>query len=179
MNSVLLLCPGRLDYSSLRTLFYEVMAIINSRPLTVCDIIDPSELAPLTTNHILTGKTDVPAPPPGDFIREDLFLKKRWRRVQYLLEQFWSRWQHEYIAAISLRQKWHSTRRNIRVNDIVLVKDEGLPRNQWPIAVVTEAIPDNDGLVRRVKVKVGIRGIDPVTILERSVHKLVLLIEHQ
>jgi len=42
MNSVLLLCPGRLDDSSLRTLFYEVMAIINSRPLTVCDINDPT-----------------------------------------------------------------------------------------------------------------------------------------
>lgn len=38
MNSVLSLCPGRLDDSSLRTLFYEVMAIINSRPLTVSDI---------------------------------------------------------------------------------------------------------------------------------------------
>ena len=65
-----------------------MMAIINNRPLTLCDINDPSALEPLTPNHILTGKSDFPAPQPGDFIREDLFLKKRWRRVQYLIEQF-------------------------------------------------------------------------------------------
>ena len=29
------LCPGRLDDASLRTLFYETMAIVNSRPLGV------------------------------------------------------------------------------------------------------------------------------------------------
>ncbi|KAL4217997.1 hypothetical protein ACF0H5_022735 [Mactra antiquata] len=177
LNSVMLLCPGRLDDSSLRTLFYEVMAIINCRPLTVFDINDPSALEPLTPNHILTAKSDIPAPPPGEFVREDLFLRKRWRRVQYLLEQFWSRWQREYLAAISLRQKWHTAQRNIRVGDIVLIKDEGLPRNHWSLAVVVEANPDGDGLVRRVKVKLGIRGSTPITILERSVHKLVLLIQ--
>jgi len=177
LNSVMLLCPGRLDDASFRTLLYEVMAIVNSRPLTVSDINDPSALEPLTPNHILTGKSDVPAPPPGEFVREDMFLRKRWRRVQYLLEQFWSRWQREYIASIVLRQKWHTARRNIRVNDIVLIKDECLPRNQWPLGLVVEANPDDDELVRRVKVKVGIRGTAPRTILERSVHKLVLLVE--
>lgn len=39
LNSVLNVCPsGRLDDSSLRTVFYEVMAIVNSRPLTVSEI---------------------------------------------------------------------------------------------------------------------------------------------
>ncbi len=33
LNSTLSQCPGRLDDSSLRTLFYEAMAIVNSRPL--------------------------------------------------------------------------------------------------------------------------------------------------
>ena len=179
MNAVLLLCPGRLDDSSLRTLFYEVMLIINSRPLTVSDISDPSAPEPLTPNHILTGKSDVPPPPPGHFVREDLFTRKRWRRVQYLCEQFWTRWQREYLNSIALRQKWHTVHRNIQVNDIVLVKDEGQPRNHWPLAVVVEANPDKDGLVRRVRVKVGIRGTAPKTTLERSVHKLVLLIECQ
>lgn len=55
----------------------------------------------------------------------------------------------------------------------MLIKDEGLQRNHWPLGVVTEAIPDDDGLVRRIKVKVGVRGTAPVNILERSVHTLV------
>jgi len=177
LNSVLLLCPGRLDDSSLRTMLYEVMSIVNCRPLSVNDIDDPNAFEPLTPNHILTAKSSVPLPPPGDFVKEDLFLRKRWRRVQYLLEQFWARWRSEYVAQISLRQKWHEPRRNIRSGDIVLVKDMDLPRNQWPLAKVVEANTDDDGLVRRVRVTIGKRGSGPTSVLERSVHKLVLLVE--
>ena len=76
LNTTLLLCPGRLDDSSLRTLLYETMAIVNSRPLTVSNINDPTALAPLTPNHILTMKPTIPLPPPGKFIREDMYLRK-------------------------------------------------------------------------------------------------------
>ena len=102
LNSVLLLCPGSLDDSSLRSIFYEVMSIVNCRPLTVNEIEDPNAFEPLTPNHILTSKSEIPYPPPGTFVKEDLFLRKRWRCVQYLLEQFWARWKKEYIAQISL-----------------------------------------------------------------------------
>ncbi|KAK3087993.1 hypothetical protein FSP39_013221 [Pinctada imbricata] len=170
LNTVLTLRQGRLDDSSLRTVFYEVMAIVNSRPLTVSEIDNPSSIEPLTPNHLLTAKSDIPLPPPGIFTKEDLYARKRWRRVQYLLEQFWSRWKNEYLAQVSLRQKWHEPRRNIKVGDIVLVKDIDMPRNNWPMARVIEANPDDDGLVRRVKVKVQ------TGTLERSIHKLVLLV---
>ena len=171
LNAVLQLSPGRLDDSSLRTLFYEAMSIVNSRPLTVSELNDPKAIEPLTPNHILTAKTATPLPPPGEFVKEDLYLRKRWRRVQYLLEQFWSRWKKEYLAQISLRQKWHSPRRNIRVNDIVLVQDIDLPRCRWPLGRVVETRTDDDGLVRRVKVKLS-SGV-----LERTIQKLVLLVE--
>ena len=160
-----------MDDSSLRTLFYEAMSIVNSRPLTVSELNDPKAIEPLTPNHILTAKTATPLPPPGEFVKEDLYLRKRWRRVQYLLEQFWSRWKKEYLAQISLRQKWHSPRRNIRVNDIVLVQDIDLPRCRWPLGRVVETRTDDDGLVRRVKVKLS-SGV-----LERTIQKLVLLVE--
>ncbi|XP_062567607.1 uncharacterized protein LOC134229830 [Saccostrea cucullata] len=146
------------------------MSIVNGRPLTVSEIDNPDSLEPLTPNHILAGKTISPLPPPGEFVKEDMYVRKRWRRVQYLMEQFWSRWRHEYLAQITLRQKWHGVRRNIKEGDIVLVKDVDLPRNQWPLGRVVEANPDDDGLVRRVKVKMQ-SGV-----LERTVHKLVLLI---
>ena len=53
----------------------------------------------------------------------------------------------------------------------MLVKDIDLPRNQWPLGRIVRANPDDDGLVRRVKVKTQ------SSVLERSVHKLVLLVE--
>lgn len=52
LNAILLLCPGRLDDSSLRTVFYKAMSIINSRPLTVSEIDNTDSLEPLTPNHI-------------------------------------------------------------------------------------------------------------------------------
>lgn len=76
------------------------------------------------------------------------------------------------MAQITLRQKWHGVGRNIKEGDIVLAKDVDLPRNEWPLGRVIESNPDEDGLVRRVKVKLQ------TGILERTVHKLVLLIEN-
>ena len=127
---------------------------------------------PLTPNHILTSKSAVPLPPPGTFVREDLFLRKRWRRVQFLLEQFWARWKREYLVTISLPQKWKHTKRNIQIGDIVLIKDIDLPRNEWPMARDIDVTSDDKGFARRARVKLG-----KSEILERSIHKLVLLVE--
>ena len=175
LSSILLTCPRKLDDSSLRTVFYEVMAIVNSRPLSVSELDNPKEIQPLTPNHILTAKANIPYPPPGEFERSDIYLRKRWRRVQYLLEQFWAQWKREYLNQISLRQKWHTPRRNMRVGDIVIVKDIDLPRNHWPMGMVVDAKQGSDGLVRTVKVRLGKSD----SVLERSIHKLVLLVESQ
>ncbi len=108
LNATITLSSGRLDDASLRTLFYEAMAIVNSRPLTVDNLNDPKSLEPLTPNHLITMKSTTALPPPGKFIREDVYMKKRWRRVQYLTEQFWSRWKKEYLHNIAARQCWHA-----------------------------------------------------------------------
>ena len=154
------LCPGRLDDSSLRTLFYEDMAIVNARPLTVSDINDPTAMEPLTPNHISTMKPTIPLPPPGKFITEDMYLRKRWRRMQYLSEQFWSCWKQEYVRNITQRQKWHTPRRNIMVGDIVLIADQDMARNQWSMGRVFEVSKGTDGLVRRIKLHFRSRKID-------------------
>lgn len=72
----------KLDSTSLRTLMYEVMAIVNSRPLTAEHLNDPTGPEPLTPNHILTMKSAVILPPPGKFVKEHLYLQKRWHRVR-------------------------------------------------------------------------------------------------
>ena len=77
---------GRLDTSSFRTFLYEAMAIINSRPLTTQCLNDPLSPTPLTPNHLLTMKQRVYSPPPGCCTPEDIYDRKRWRRVQYVVE---------------------------------------------------------------------------------------------
>ena len=185
LTTLLKEAAGRLDTSTLRTLLYEVMAIVNSRPLTTETLNDPTALEPLTPNHILTMKSQVAMPPPGNFVRQDLYIKKRWRKVQFLCEQFWSRWKKEYLSSIQLRSKWHKTRRNLKVGDIVLVSTEEVGRNRWPLGRVVESIASDDGLVRKVRVrmpavldKAGTRTGQP-TVLERPVQKLTVLVEEE
>ncbi|KAI5614222.1 hypothetical protein C0J50_3541, partial [Silurus asotus] len=153
LRSTLALSSGRLNDASLRAFFYEAMAIVNSRPLTVDNLSDPHGLEPLTPNHLLTMKSVQALPPPGEFIREDMYGKKRWRHVQYLAEQFWSRWRKEYLANIALRQRWHAPRRNLQVGDIIILKGEDLQRNEWRLGSVSKVTTDKDGLVRRVKLQ--------------------------
>ncbi|XP_063052707.1 uncharacterized protein LOC134447256 [Engraulis encrasicolus] len=180
-------CSGRLDDSSLRTLFYEAMAIVNSRPLSIDGINDPHSLEPLTPNHLVLMKSKVALPPPGKFVREDLYAAKRWRRVQYLVEQFWSRWRREYLQNIYLRQKWHVPRRNLQINDVVIIKEDLLPRNEWRLGRVIDVTEGADGLVRRVKVRVGDHNLQErkgnytfkTSVVERPIQKLVLLLEAQ
>jgi len=160
MSSVLAQAAGRLDDLSLRTMFYEAMSIVNSRPLTVQTINDPKSVEPLTPNHLLTMKETVPLPPPGRFIREDLYARKRWRRVQYLKsEHFSHRWGKEYLTSISIRQQWHTSKRNVKVGDVVILKEENIPRNEWKLAKVVEANKDDGGLVRKVKLQMGQRDL--------------------
>lgn len=185
LSTVLACSVGRLDDASLRTFLYEAMCIVNNRPLTVDNINDPKSLEPLTPNHLITMKSSVPLPPPGKFVKEDLYAKKRWRRVQYLTEQFWHRWRKEYLANIALRQRWHTPRRNVEVGDIVILKEEDVPRNEWKLARVVEAHEDDDGLVRKVTIQTGDRKLGKggerlvqPSIIQRPIQKLVVLVKN-
>ena len=113
LTSILHEC-NRLDTSSLRTFLYEAMAIVNSRPLTGENINDPNSPVPLTPNHLLTMKGRVSLLPPGNFVKEDIFAMKRWRGVQFLADQFWSRWKRVLVedrnGTLLLRGQWYSNR---------------------------------------------------------------------
>ena len=51
------------------------------------------------------------------------------------------------------RQRWLKPRRNVKVNDLVLMVNKRCSRGQWPMAVVEEMFADKDGMVRQVMVR--------------------------
>ena len=179
----LLASNGRqLDNESLQTLMCEVESIVNSRPLTVNQLADPDSPAPLTPNHLLTMKSKVLLAPPGTFEPADIYARKRWRRVQHLANEFWSRWRKEFLLSLQERQKWSRPRRNLTINDIVLVKDENTARSVWQLARVVAVYPSRDGQARKVQVALADSCLDSkgkrtgaMRYLERPVQKLVLL----
>ena len=172
----------QMNDEALRTFMCEAEAVVNSRPLTAESITSPGSAEALTPNHFLTLKTKVVVPPPGIFKSADLYSKKWWQRVQHLTNEFWLRWKKEFLLSLQERQKWTKPRKNLQVNDVVIIKEDDVPRNQWRVCRVVEALPDEDGLVRKVKLEVGNRNLassgkrsQPLATLERSIHKLVLL----
>ena len=62
----------------------------------------------------------------------------------------------------------------MKIGDVVLVCDDDSPRNQWPLALITEVIPSRDNLVRKVRIVTAKDGERKV--FERPIHKLVLLL---
>ena len=179
LQSLLLQNGHLLNDEILTTFMCEIEAIINSRPLTVESLSDPTSLIPLSPVQLLTLKPDVVLPPPGDFVAADLYCRRRWRRVQYLADEFWRRWRDEYLHSLQPRQKWTTQKRNLQTDDVVLLKDDDLwasRRNRWHLGRVAEVFPDKKGTVRQVNVKVCNDDEEVIT-LKRPIAKLVLLLE--
>jgi len=158
---------GYLDDETLRTLFCEIEAIVNSRPLTT---VSDDDLDPLTPNHALGIETGVIIPPPGIFQRDHVYMRKRWKRVQYLADLFWNKWKKEYLCSLQTRQKWNTQRRNMQLNDVVLIKNENYPRNEWLMGKVITLEKDDKNDVRSVILKTK-NGE-----LRRPINKLVTLV---
>ena len=93
-----------------------------------------------------------------------------------------SRWKREFLLGKQQRQKWTRGSKNLQVNDVVIVKDDNLPRTEWKLARVSSVYPTADGLVRKVQVTLADSCLDkkgkriaPLRCVEWPIQKLVLL----
>ena len=163
----------QVTHELLVTLMAEVSAIVNARPIAALPT-DTDNPQPLSPAMLLTMKTRPLCSPPGVFLPVDQYARRRWRRVQYLADQFWLRWRREYLQTLQTRQKWNETQRNLTVGDIVLMKEQDANRNDWPMGIIAEAVKSEDGMVRKAHVEI-IRGGERKTFL-RPIKELVLLI---
>ena len=153
---------------ALSTLFCEVEAILNSRPLTrITDDYDAPR--PLTPNMLLHMKGS-----PGPIMHTvptDVYSRLRWKQVQYMADLFWTRWTKEYLPLLQERQRWTQRSRELQVGDVVMTLEEKSPRGTWPLAKVVEVIHDHSGKVRsaRLKTETGV--------YIRPISKMCLLLE--
>ena len=108
----------------------ETEGILNSRPLTVETISDPTSKLPLSSVKILTMKSNVVMPPPGEILKLDLYCRKRWRCIQHVINEIWSRWKKEFLQLPQKRKTWQDKKRNFQDGDTVLLRDGDLIRNK-------------------------------------------------
>jgi hypothetical protein len=68
---------------------------------------------------------------------------------------FWRRWLQEYLLNITDRRKWLFNKKNLAVDDVVLVVTPNSPRGHWPNGRVTRVVFSPDGVVRSVFVNIS------------------------
>ena len=130
------------------TLIQEAANIVNRTPL--CEVSsDPNDPFPVSPSTLLIMRDEPSDSPPELFSEKDIlqYGKLRWRRVQFLADQFWIRWKRNYISTVQARNKWRSVKINLKPGDIVLVREKS-PRNSWPLARIVSVKVSKDDLVR-------------------------------
>ena len=107
---------------------------------------------PLTPNDVLQ-LCPASGMPPTDTENSDSLIVRRWRNAQHFANFFWRQWAQEYLPTIKYRQKWCETKRNVMVNDIVILVDKNTPRGRWPLGRILKTFSDPKGFVRLAIVK--------------------------
>ena len=169
-----------LTFAELQTVMFEVSNLLNSRPIGRKPGNSIDEGSYLCPNDFLLGRNNSSAP-RGTFDLKSNY-NKRLRFVQSIVNNFWKRWMRDYWHTMVVRKKWHVVKRNVSPKDIVLVKDSNTLKGTWKIAEVISVDVGRDGLVRTatLRYKIGQPGVSykgvKDRIMERSVHRLVILI---
>ncbi|GFY06429.1 DUF5641 domain-containing protein [Trichonephila clavipes] len=160
-----------LTFEEFYTLLSQIEAALNSRPLVRLVDNDIDSLNVLTPSHFLVGEEIIG--PPETVEESKLTLKGRWDKVQKLKLNFWNRWQIDYLNSIQGRTKWKSGTSNIKIGDVIIIKEDNLPPSVWPLGKVISTHPGKDGIVRVVTLKTK-KGL-----YQRPIVKLCILPVHQ
>lgn len=76
-----------------------------------------------------------------------------YRLRQQMVEHFWQRLSQDYLHQLQTRCKWKIAQRNIKINDLVLIKKENTSPTDWPRGRVVEVYLGKGGLVRNAVTK--------------------------
>lgn len=157
-----------LTKDELTQLTIQIEGCLNSRPLWPLSD-DPADIAPMTPAHFVLGKPILPQPLAEDVAEVPPNRLTVWGQKQRLHQIIWKRWRDEYLVGLQQRHKWYNVKVNLKVDDMVVIRDENAPPAHWLLGKIKRIIPSADGLVRAAVVKTESGE------LERPVTKLCYL----
>lgn len=161
VKSALKKCLGSrcLTRTELETTLLEVEAAVNSRPLTfVSNELDYP--TPLTPNHFILGRASglesITIEGPVEMSREGLLERQKVRLE--CLDRFWEVWRTDYLSSLPTTSAKMSKHGSLQLGSMVLMREENVPRMQWPMGIIIKLYSSKDGIVRSADVKTT-RGI--------------------
>ncbi|GFQ87953.1 integrase catalytic domain-containing protein [Trichonephila clavata] len=146
-----------LTSEELETVLCEIEAVINSRPITYIDS-DSTGNFPLTPSHFLLGRrlTSLLAVKLStiDCVVDKKGLIKRFNYRERLLNNFWKQWRKDNLLNLKSVHFVNPTKETeFKINDIVLIHDDRLPRSLWKLGKVVEIFTGRDKKVRACAIK--------------------------
>lgn len=169
-----------LQYGELQTVLFEIANLINERPIGIKPGSDINLGSYLSPNDLILGRTNNSA--PAGHVDDNTSYSKSFKYTNEIVNTFWRKWMRDFFPTLLVRAKWHTERRNVRQEDIVLVKDSNAVRGSWKLAKVVAATPGSDGKVRNVtlRYKVGQPGSkyegQRNILIDRAVHNIVVIL---
>ena len=123
------------------TALINIEGILNRRPLTA---ISPAaeNCEPLTPAHILyhamkDKRSSIVVP---ENIMTTSSLKDKFAKSQSRVNAFWKAWNRDYLHLLHNRQKWKSTKDDLKVGELVLIVNKQLSRRSWWLARVVQVL---------------------------------------
>lgn len=155
---------AKLTFEEFSTILARIEAILNFRPISTISE-NPNDFTALTPGHFLIGRALVSPPQPQ--VEEN--PTERHQLMQTMVQHFWQQFRNDILSTMQIRTKWQSQQPNLKLNDLVIVKDERFPVKHWPMARVIALHPGADDLIRVVTIKTS-HGM-----LKRPISKLGLV----
>ncbi|XP_063537706.1 uncharacterized protein LOC134747069 [Cydia strobilella] len=158
---------AHLTFEELSSLFSQIEAILNSRPL--CPLSSsPQDFAPLTPGHFLIGRPLTALPSPC-LLDSNINRLDRFQRLEQIRQHFWKRWSSEYVPELQQRTKWKLRCKDLKPNDLILLKEDFTPPLNWRLGRVERIFPGTDGIPRVADISTA-RGT-----VRRAINRICLL----
>nr|XP_042909547.1 uncharacterized protein LOC122271644 [Parasteatoda tepidariorum] len=154
-------------YEEMETIVIQIEGILNSRPL--CPLSgDNDSFDVLTPGHFLIGRpiTSIVEPNLTDLNDNRL---SRWQKTTKVVQLIWEKWKSDYLNTLQARSKWMVTKNDLKIGQMVLVKEDFLPLNTWILGRIIYVYHGSDNKVRVVKIRTK-SGV-----FKRAVSKIAVL----
>ncbi|XP_065362180.1 uncharacterized protein LOC135955751 [Calliphora vicina] len=154
-------------FEEFSTLLARIESCLNSRPLSPSSE-NHTDLCALTPGHFLIG-SPLLSPPEPNLTDHSLSYVSRWQKLKVLHHHFAQRWKEEYLKELHKRFKWKYPQRDYAIGDLVVIRQDNLPPNQWRLGRIENVVRGSDNRVRVAEVRTA-NGI-----VTRPIVKLILL----
>ncbi|GFV94484.1 integrase catalytic domain-containing protein [Trichonephila clavipes] len=146
----------RLTYEEFLTVIIQIEGMLNSRPLVPLSS-DLDDLNVLTPSHFLIGSSITSIVEP-DLTNLNENRLDNWQKITKIIQLIWKRWSVDYLNSLQQRNKWHFEKKNAKIGDMVIIKEDNLPSCQWSLGRINNIYQGKDSKVRVVEVKIT-RGL--------------------